>query len=193
MELLEYLKNQLNLTKEIKEYITSSSETLIAKKGQLLMRPKANFNTISTSVLFIEKGLLRVYSEKKDKKLTMRFVPENTFTFSIERNVFNINDDFSWEALEDTTVRIFDYEKFETALDKFRDLEKFTRTELLKTLLEYQELSYVSRALSAEEKFNHLMQTNPDIFLRAPLGHIASYIGITPQVLSVMRSKKGKH
>jgi len=190
MELIHFLKEKMLVTKAMEEYIHANSELITIPKGQILMKPKTKNNKFSTSVLFIEKGIARVYSNKKDKVFTMRFLAENNFSFSIERNLLNKNDDYSWETIEECQIRIFDFNTFEKALNQFNELERLTRQLLMITLFEYQELCYNSRVLSAKEKFDKLMQEQPDLFLRVPLGHIATYLGITPQVLSVMRSKK---
>ena len=46
--------------------------------------------------------------------------------------------------------------------------------------------------LSAREKYDKLMAEHPDIILRTPLGMIASYLGITQETLSRIRSKSGR-
>jgi hypothetical protein len=43
---------------------------------------------------------------------------------------------------------------------------------------------------TALERYKSLIESHPDILLRAPLGHVASYLGITQQTLSVIRSER---
>jgi len=43
---------------------------------------------------------------------------------------------------------------------------------------------------SAEQKYQNLLSIYPQIELRVPLTHIASYIGITLETLSRIRSRK---
>ena len=42
---------------------------------------------------------------------------------------------------------------------------------------------------TAEEKYQHFVADYPNIINKVPLGYLASYIGVTPQTLSVLRSK----
>ena len=42
--------------------------------------------------------------------------------------------------------------------------------------------------MTAKEKYIQLLEENPDIILRAPLGMIASYLGISQETLSRIRS-----
>ena len=46
-----------------------------------------------------------------------------------------------------------------------------------------------SITLTAEERYRRLLQDEPEIALRAPLKHIASYLGVTPESLSRIRKK----
>ena len=41
----------------------------------------------------------------------------------------------------------------------------------------------------ARERYENLLATNPDWLQRVPLGHIASYLGITQETLSRIRGK----
>lgn len=42
---------------------------------------------------------------------------------------------------------------------------------------------------SAIERYEHFIQTYPDIVQRVPQKMIASYLGITPQALSTLRAE----
>ena len=42
--------------------------------------------------------------------------------------------------------------------------------------------------MTAKEKYAQLLEENPNIILRAPLGMIASYLGISQETLSRIRS-----
>ena len=44
--------------------------------------------------------------------------------------------------------------------------------------------------MTAREKYEQLLKDHPDIILRAPLGTIASYLGISQETLSRIRSAK---
>ena len=49
---------------------------------------------------------------------------------------------------------------------------------------------YSLKFCTAQERYEHLLEENPQILLRIPLGHIASYLGITQQTLSSIRAGK---
>jgi hypothetical protein len=43
--------------------------------------------------------------------------------------------------------------------------------------------------MTAKEKYAQLLEENPNIILRAPLGMIATYLGISQETLSRIRSE----
>jgi hypothetical protein len=45
---------------------------------------------------------------------------------------------------------------------------------------------------TAEQRYEHLLKTNPDIFQNVPLKHIASFLGITDTSLSRIRKEYAK-
>jgi hypothetical protein len=69
-------------------------------------------------------------------------------------------------------------------------MEKFIRLLLINVLQIVAEKLYSIQFQTALERYKSLIESQPDILLRAPLGHIASYLGITQQTLSVIRSLK---
>lgn len=189
MKLTDYISSFIDIPPGLKEFIFCNAHTRIVNKGEILVKTRADYETFSGSVLFVESGLMRVFFSKNDKQLTMRFLCENDFSFSIEKNLYNKKALCNWEALEETNICFFSYSIFEDALVKFRELERFTRVELMKSMLEYQQLAFANRTLSAQQRFDILMLEKPEIFLHAPVGHVASYLGITPQAMSILRSR----
>ena len=69
-------------------------------------------------------------------------------------------------------------------------MEKFVRQLLVEILHTVAGKLYSIQFQTAQDRYKNLIDTYPDVLLRAPLGHIASYLGITQQTLSVIRSGK---
>ena len=47
---------------------------------------------------------------------------------------------------------------------------------------------YAIKFQTAQERYELLLKNYPQILLRVPLGHVASFLGITQQTLSVIRA-----
>ena len=69
-------------------------------------------------------------------------------------------------------------------------MEKFIRVLLVNVLHTIAEKLYSIQFQTAQDRYKKLLEAQPYVLLRAPLGHIASYLGITQQTLSVIRSGK---
>ena len=69
-------------------------------------------------------------------------------------------------------------------------LERFFRILAENSLVAHQERLIDSLNLSAEERFEKFCLKYPTLLQKIPQKHIASYIGVTPEFFSKMKSKK---
>ena len=68
------------------------------------------------------------------------------------------------------------------------EINMFYRKILEYSLIVSQTKADSWRFESARERYNLLLETHPEIIKRAPLAHIASYLLMTPETLSRVRS-----
>ena len=179
-------KNILNSPKNFVKSSTHIFKHEYVNKGEVLFRPES----FSQKIIFIEKGLIRTYYLKDGKDITYLFLSENSFLTPIECVFFNRPAPYGWEALENCEIRVADYRDFELIFTEVPGMEKFIRLLLVNVLHTIAEKLYSIQFQTAQDRYKNLLDTQPDILLRAPLGHIASYLGITQQTLSVIRSGK---
>ena len=92
------------------------------------------------------------------------------------------------QVLEDCKIRTILFEDLERLMIKFPDLEKISRKILIHALKITSDKLYAIQFQTASQRYNYMIESYPNILLRAPLGQIASYLGITQQTLSVIRS-----
>ena len=57
--------------------------------------------------------------------------------------------------------------------------QRFTFQMYSMAILRMYEISHSLQSRSASDRYEHLLREQPDIVQRVPLGHIASYLGIT--------------
>ncbi|MFX1706423.1 Crp/Fnr family transcriptional regulator [Chitinophaga sp. CC14] len=184
MELIPYLLTHTKLNPVECEAINSAFATETFVKGTILSQPDNHLQ----NVYFIEKGLLRAFYYLDGKDITHYFFDENNFTVSFESVFFNRPHPYGQQALEETTLRIIPYSKLDALCN---DIPAFKDYRLKVSLQVVSMLSDKILSLqfqSAEQRYKNLLDKFPGILLRAPLGHIASYLGITQQTLSVIRA-----
>ena len=191
MTLVEYFEQYMPLKAGIKAFIEERTHLKNFRKGEILFENPSEIRPDGEETIFyVESGIVRVFYAQVSDRPTMRFLTETTFSSTIEYAMFEDIPLYQWEALTDTQVCYINYRDFEDALLQFPELEKLLRTELMRMLLEYQKIAYQNRTLSATERFHILMEERPEVILHCKGTHIASYLGITPQALSKLRSAR---
>ncbi|MEM6394733.1 MAG: Crp/Fnr family transcriptional regulator [Bacteroidota bacterium] len=145
------------------------------KKG-VILQYKGEF---SDKVFFVESGLLRsYYIDERGKEHIFMFAPKGWI----------IADSFypdqpcqlQIDALEDSIL--LKVKKTSTSdLDVHR---------LVKRIAVLQNRIIMLMSDSAAKRYDHFLETYPDIVQRVPQKMIASYLGITPEALSTIKRYK---
>ena len=144
---------------------------------------------ICRSVYYIEKGLTRTFYLKDGKEITERFCAENSFTCSIAGHFTNTPDGRQIELIEPSIIWSMPYEKLEKLYDEHHEIERLGRHIITSDLINLQQRLSDLQFKTAEERYTNLLQSNPLLLQRVPLGVISSYLGITQETLSRIRAK----
>lgn len=154
-------------------------------KGKILIRE----NTIGNFLFFVESGLARTFFFKDGKDVTDWFSAENSFACSVVSFITREPDRRSIELLEASVLYTLHFKDIDNLCVKYRDIETFfRRLENFSFLQTVQKLDALHFSTSLE-RYQNFMATHPTIIQRAPLGMIASYLGVTQETLSRIRSQ----
>lgn len=140
-------------------------------------------------VFYIYQGLIRLYySDTEGREFNKAFFWEEHCIWPVAQRDRLENSLFSIDAIEDATVLECSFQLLYKWMKKWGYWERFALpfAEALveeKFLREYDFLLH-----SATDRFKKFTKTNPDIVLRLPDYHLASYLGITS--VSLSRIKK---
>jgi CRP-like cAMP-binding protein len=186
MNLVNFFINKLPNAEGLEGVISTFFRMENYPKGTHLLKP----DKFSLKLMFLEKGIVRSYYEKGDRTITHLFWQENSFFGPIESLFYNAPSKYGFEVLEDATLQVIDFPDFENLLDKVPGLEKMVRLHLVHVVKHTSDKLYALQFEDAESRYKMMMEQYPDLLLRVPLGHIASYLGITQQTLSVIRARK---
>lgn len=187
MDILQYFHERADLTEEQVRKVSSLFKTKkYAKKEQIIP-----MYSHSNKLYFIAEGIIRIYYLKNDKDITHMFFTEGQITVPVENVFYNKPSPYAMEALEDCAIQIADYRELEKVLFEIPALQKLAQSIYIDVISRFSNRLYAMQFQTAKERYDSLMELHPDIILRAPLGHIASYLGITQQTLSVIRAEKG--
>lgn len=176
------------------QFITLSSESIEAfsailkkmefPKGHVLVKADTTCNYI----YYIEKGLSRTYYLKDGKDVTDWISTEKTFACSIVSFITRRPDRRTIELLEDSLLWAIHYDDLEKLYKANHEIERFGRLLTSHGLVQVQHRFDDLHFATAHQRYKKLMDTNPTIIQRVPLGMVASYLGITQETLSRIRS-----
>jgi CRP-like cAMP-binding protein len=187
MSLPPYIKNLGNLSMQTEQAIGSVFKRDEFPKGHFLYAQ----GDICQHIYFIEKGIVRIYYfTDAGKEITQWFFAENSFFTAIDSYYNHKPTMVNCELLEDSVVYSLKYSEMEAMLNKNHDWAKLVFQVVYAIAKQLSQYIIVIKFQSAEDRYNALMKEYPQIFQRAKLGHIASFLGITQETLSRIRAGK---
>lgn len=142
----------------------------------------------SNKFYFIEKGILRGWTNKDGKEITFQFMFENNLFCSSESFFLDSPSSYNIETINNCTL--FSVEKKE--IYKILEDEKFLRLfnkYIINRLANYQQLLIARIKDKPEERYKNLLKEHPEIILNIPQHYIASYLGVTSVSLSRIRNR----
>lgn len=153
-------------------------------KGDIIL----NEGQISHNIIIVEKGMLRQFYYKNGKDVTEHFSYENCIVICIESFLKQEPTHLMIEALEASVVYLLPYETLQNLVETSPEIDRFYRKVLEYSLIVSQIKADSWRFETARERYNLLFEHHPEVIKRAPLSHIASYLLMTPETLSRVRS-----
>jgi CRP-like cAMP-binding protein len=138
---------------------------------------------------FVTAGCLRGYTvDKNGDEHVLSFAPPDWWMADMYSLISQKPGILNIEALEDTDVILLsktDQEKLYIQIPKF---ERFFRILIENSLVANQQRIIDNLSLTAEERYKIFCKRYPTLIDTLPNKQIASYIGVTPEFYSRMRS-----
>ena len=144
----------------------------------------------SKTAYFILNGCSRSYYIKDGKDVSDWFAFENEFVSPIVSFFSDKPNPHYIEFLEESTVLEFSKDTLDLLSEKYPNFQRLITDVVTETLLDLCERLYNIRFTKAEDRYEHLIAMYPDLTNRVSLTHIASFLGITLETLSRIRSAK---
>lgn len=187
--LLNYFQKVIPLNNEEKLLVIRLFKPRLYRKKQYVLQEGDVCNQFN----FVVRGCLRMYkADDKGNIHIVQFASENGWLSNIgsfhERRPSELNID----ALEDTMVLQISHGDL---LLLYTNAPKFDR--IFRVLTENSFVSLQKRLLqnissTAEERYNSFLDTYSHLANRLPQTQVASFLGITPEFLSRLRSRQIK-
>lgn len=154
------------------------------QKGEMILRE----GEICEAIYWVAKGLVRQFYYKNDKELTEYMATENQIFMSIESLFKEQPSAQQIQALEPTILFALPKKALEHQAVRNVNIQMLYRKILEESLIISQVHADMLRFESAQERYSKLVKRSPQLVLRAPLVYIASYLQMTPETLSRVRT-----
>ena len=142
---------------------------------------------VCRALYFVEKGMVRQYYYKNKKDVTEHFSFEGRIVFCIESFLKQEPSRLIVEALENTQLYAIPYDGLHSLMARNQEMEMLYRKILEHVAISSQEHADSQRFENAAERYDRLLREKPEIILRAPMVHNASFLQMTPETLSRVR------
>ena len=141
-----------------------------------------------TNIYWVVKGLVRQFYYKNEKELTEYMATENSIVMCIESLFLEQPTRLQIKAIEPTVMIAMPKADLEAVTMKSVNIQILFRKILEESLILSQHHADMLRFESAQDRYQKLVKDQPQLVLRAPLVYIASYLQMTPETLSRVRT-----
>jgi CRP-like cAMP-binding protein len=185
-ELLVYLNSIYPLSSALEEHLSGilkfrklPRKTYLLKAGHLCR-----------NICFIKSGLLRCFHVRDNNEVSSWFMKEGDVIVSVE-SFFQQKESYeSIQALEDCEIYCIEHTQLENIYKFYPEFNTISRVLLQKYYTLSERRLYSIRMQRSQEKYDYLKENHPELILRVPAKHLASYLGITEVHLSNIKSKR---
>ncbi|AWO01353.1 Crp/Fnr family transcriptional regulator [Chitinophaga alhagiae] len=135
------------------------------------------------------KGMVRAYYIKDDgQEITSWFMKEGDIIISVQSFFTQTESHEVLEALDDTLCISLRIDVLEEIYRKFPEFNFVGRKLTEHYYIQMENRAFSLRMDDARQRYDRLVAQHPDIITRVPIGYIASYLGISAETLSRIRS-----
>ncbi|NVJ64663.1 MAG: Crp/Fnr family transcriptional regulator [Flavobacteriaceae bacterium] len=160
-----------------------------AKRKEFVMQP----GEITKHEYYVTKGCLKVYSlDRNGVQHVSMFAIEDFWTGDMASFMLQQPSTYYIKALEDTEFLMISKSNFERLFKEIPKFERFYRNLYQRSLVSYVRRTNEGISLTAEERYEIFLNKYPHIANRITQKDLAAYLGITPEFLSMIRSKMSK-
>jgi CRP-like cAMP-binding protein len=182
----KYMECKIELSAEQSDWIRSLCIVKKLRKHQYLLQE----GDICKQHAFVTKGCLRSYSiDKDDVEHIVKFAVEHWWIADRDSLYSGEPAKLNIDAVEDSEAVLISKEDFDVICKQIPAFNDMVNNLLQSAYHASQNRILANISLSAFEKYEYFLERYPDLALRIPQGMIASYLGISPETLSRVRSQ----
>jgi CRP-like cAMP-binding protein len=185
--ILKNVRKHISLEKTEIDYFTSLLSYKEIAKGQSILKEGQACRHIN----YVLNGSFRAYSfDLKGKESSIMFAIDDWWITDIHGFMMEKPALMNLESIEDSAIFQLQKSDLDKLFIKVPKFEKFFRILMQNSYIREQLRTRQNLTEPAEERYQNFVKKYPRFIERIPLKYIASYLGVTPQFLSVIRKRK---
>lgn len=185
-ELLLLLNNIHPLSPSLQQYLNDKLKSRTVHKKEYILEA----GHVSRHIYFIRKGLLRCYYMEGGQEVCSKFLKEGDIVVSASSFFLQRESVEYIQALEEAILWYLCFDELQYVYKHFPEFNTISRVITTKSyLLSEQRLTFI-RMKSAADRYSLLIRNFPELILRVQAKYIASYLGISVETLSRIRSRR---
>jgi len=188
MSLLAYFRRFTALSAEESEALQASMTVLHYAKGDYVRRA----GDAAEQSYFVIEGCVRRYRLLEGEEVTTHFYTEGQWIVSPASFQMHAPARDYLVCVEGCALVVGDEAKAQALFQRFPRFEGISRAVMETVLAEEQEAMARYQISSPEQRYQHLLDTRPDLLQRVPQYQLASYLGVKPESLSRIRRRLAK-
>ena len=184
--LLDYIKKYIDLTSEEEILLLSKINIRTYLKNQYIVQQ----GDVCKNVNFIITGCTKTfYMDTEGQEHIVMFSIEDWWTSDLGSFITQKPADFNVQCIENTQLIQFSYDNLEELYIEIPKFERLFRKIIERAFVASQKRIVRNFSLDAKERYKIFKTTYPRIDQRVPQYMIASYLGITKEFLSKIKSQ----
>ena len=183
--LVSYISQVSPITDPDLTLLLSACESRPLKRGEVLLQE----GQVCRALYLVEKGYLRTYYNKDGVEINLNFTFEGDFTTNFKSIKTKLPSELSIEAGEETAVWIFRLDALAGKVNTYPQIIEFIRRLAIRLLMASEDHSNLFKIYTPAERYQYIEKHNPQLLQRVSLSQLASYLGVTRETLSRIRSK----
>ena len=180
----ELARRYSTMTHEELDLLESILVPMKFAKNEMILRE----GETCTNIYWVVKGLVRQFYYKNGKEVTEYMASENSIVMCIESLFLEQPTHLQIKAIEPCVMIGIPKVDLEAVAMKSVNIQILYRKILEESLILSQIHADMLRFESAQDRYQKLIKRQPQLVLRAPLVFIASYLQMTPETLSRVRT-----
>jgi CRP-like cAMP-binding protein len=184
--LLDYIRKHISLTDQEETLVLSRSSNRKFLKGQFVVQQ----GDVCKYESFVVSGCMKTFYQDNDgHEHIVMFAIENWWASDFDSFITGAPATYNIQCLENTELIQFTYENLELLYKEVPKLERLFRIIFQRALVVTEKRIIGNFALPSKDRYLQFRKQYPEIDQRVPQYMIASYLGITKEFLSKIRSQ----